>query len=61
MNKLGICNFKIILIENNACASKNELLKRERYCIEIHDKNILLNLNRPSDTTRAKLLSIVVA
>ena len=37
MNKLGMCNFKIIL----------KLLKRERYYIEIHDKNILLNLNRP--------------
>ena len=47
MNKLGVQNFKIILIENYACASKDELLKRERYYIEIHDKNILLNLNRP--------------
>ena len=38
MNKLGINNFKIILIEYCSCNSKDELLRRERYIFDIHDK-----------------------
>ena len=48
--KLGINNFKIVLIEYCSCNSKDELLKRECYIFDIHDKNILLNSNRPSTT-----------
>ena len=38
MNKLGINKFKIVLIEYCSCNSKDELLRRERYIFDIHDK-----------------------
>jgi hypothetical protein len=50
MRKIGVDNFKIVLFEYCSCNSKDELLRRERYIFDIHDKNILLNSNRPSTT-----------
>ena len=47
MHELGMCNFKIVLIEHYPWNNKDELLRRERYYFEIYDKNILLNSNRP--------------
>ena len=46
MHKLGMCNFKIVLIEHYPCNNKIELLRPERYYFEIYEKNILLNSNR---------------
>ena len=47
MRKLGVHNFLIVLIENYPCSSKDQLLCRERYIFDLHDKKILLNINRP--------------
>ena len=50
MRKLGVDNFKIVLFEYCSCNSKDELLRRERYIFDLHDKKILLNSNRPHTT-----------
>ena len=55
MNKLGIKNFKIILIEDYPCSNKDQLLQRERYIFDLHDKKILLNSNRPHTTCIEKI------
>ena len=47
MRELGITNFTIVLIENYPCSSKEHLLRRERHVFDLHDKQILLNSNRP--------------
>ena len=55
MRKLGIDNFKIVLIEEYPWSNKDQLLRRERYIIELHNKQILLNINRPNRTNIERL------
>ena len=55
MRKLGIHNFVIVLIEDYPCSNKNQLFRRERYILELHDKQILLNKNRPNRTNIERL------
>ena len=47
MRELGLENFTIVLIEDYSCNSKDQLLRRERYIFDLHDKQVLLNSNRP--------------
>ena len=47
MHELGMHNFNIVLIENYSCNNREELLKHERYYFDIHNKDILLNSNKP--------------
>ena len=47
MRKLGVKHFTIVLIEYYSCNNKDQLLRRERYIFDLHNKNILLNINRP--------------
>ena len=50
MRKLGSEHFKIVFIEYYSCNNKDQLLRRERYIFDLHNKNILLNINRPHTT-----------
>ena len=50
MRKLGLQNFTLVLIEDYSCSNKEQLLHRERYIFDLHDKQILLNKNRPYTT-----------
>ena len=50
MRKLGIEHFTIVLIEEYSCNNKEQLLRRERYILELHNKQVLLNKNRPHRT-----------
>ena len=58
MRELGITNFTIVLIENYPCSSKEHLLRRERHVFDLHDKQILLNSNRPHTTCIERLQQI---
>ena len=55
MRKLGAHNFVIVLIEDYPCSNKNQLFRRERYILELHDNKILLNKNRPNRTNIERL------
>ena len=55
MRKLGIHNFVIVLIEDYPCSNKDQLFRRERYILELHNKQILLNKNRPNRTNIERL------
>jgi hypothetical protein len=55
MRKLGVDNFKIVLIEEYSCSNKDQLLRRERYILELHDKQKLLNSNKPHTTCIEKI------
>ena len=55
MRKLGIEYFTIVLIEEYPCSNKDQLLRRERYILELHNKQILLNKNRPNRTNIERL------
>ena len=55
MRKLGIEYFTIVLIEEYPCSNKDQLLRRERYILELHNKQILLNKNRPNITDIERL------
>ena len=50
MRKYGPKYFHIVLIRYYSCSNKEELLKEERKEFESYDKNILLNIYRPSIT-----------
>ena len=58
MRKLGVNNFKIVLVEYYPCNSKDQLLRRERHIFDLHDKQILLNSNRPHTTCIERLQQI---
>ena len=50
MRKLGVENFTIVLIECYSCSNKEQLFRREWYIFDLHEKNILINSNRPHTT-----------
>ena len=55
MRKIGLENFTIVLIECYSCSNKEQLLRRERYILDLHNKQILLNKNRPNMTKIERL------
>ena len=55
MQKIGIEHFKIVLIEEHSCNNKDQLLRHERHILELHDKQVLLNKNRPNITNIERL------
>ena len=50
MRKLGVEHFTIVLIEYYSCNNKVQLLRHERDIFDLHNKNILLNINGPHTT-----------